>query len=245
MSRPHRFFCPPEQIGQSHITILDEDAHHIATVLRMKPGAPLAISDGAGSDYSAIISRLTPSEIVLEITDRTARQRRPPLLTLCQGLPKSDKMDLIVQKATELGVVSIVPLVTERTIVKVKDEQKRLARWRRICREAAMQSNRSDIPILADIQTLGQYLGGLSDEQGELRLLPWEESSASLKKALRGQTAIQRILVLIGPEGGISRHEADLAAERGFIDISLGPNILRTETAGLAALSMLVYELFL
>jgi 16S rRNA (uracil1498-N3)-methyltransferase len=151
-------------------------------------------------------------------------------------------MDLIVQKATELGVSSIVPLITERTIVKVKDEEKRISRWQKIAREASMQSHRLDIPMIGQIRPFTDYVGTLHTEPGTLYLIPWEEGTQPMKEVLRAYPAADTTVVLIGPEGGFSLTEADMAKEKGFRAVSLGPTILRTETAAVAALSMIRYE---
>jgi 16S rRNA (uracil1498-N3)-methyltransferase len=188
------------------------------------------------------ITQISKSEIITHVVSRSKREIRYPLVTLGQGLPKSDKMDWIVQKATELGAASIVPLVTERTIVKVKDEGKRLVRWQKICREAAMQSNRADIPGVEGIQAFGDYVRTLDPGPGTLLILPWEEGTESIKDVLRGRPGAKNIVVLIGPEGGFSAAEAAMAQEKGFHAVSLGPNVLRTETAAVAVLSMILYE---
>jgi 16S rRNA (uracil1498-N3)-methyltransferase len=151
MPRPPRFFISPDQVIGEHITISGEDVRHIATVLRMKTGDELLLCDGEGTEYSAKIAQVSKSEITTEVKARSKREISSPRITLCQGLPKSDKMDWIVQKATELGVASIIPLVTERTVVKIRDEEKRVARWQKIAREAAMQSNRPDIPTVGAV----------------------------------------------------------------------------------------------
>ena len=182
------------------------------------------------------------SQVVTEILNQTHRELRYPRITLAQGLPKSDKMDFIVQKATELGVASIVPVITERTIVKVKDEEKRVSRWQKIAREAAMQSNRPDIPAIDDIISFKDFLRTLNSEPGTLLLLPWEEGTEPIKNVLRNNSGVKNLLVLIGPEGGFSTKEAEAAKEIGFHLVSLGPNILRTETAALAVLAMIGYE---
>ena len=132
MPRPPRFFISPEQVTGQSITISGEDVHHIVKVLRMKTGDELLLCDGKGAEYSAKIARVNKSDITAEVKARSQREIRYPLVTLGQGLPKSDKMDWIVQKATELGVANIIPLVTERTIVKIKDEEKRVSRWQKI-----------------------------------------------------------------------------------------------------------------
>jgi 16S rRNA (uracil1498-N3)-methyltransferase len=242
MPKPPRFFISPKQVSGPFITVTDEDVRHIATVLRMKTGDHLLLCDGRGTEYTVSISDINKSAIKTNILGQTTREIRYPLITLGQGLPKSDKMDWIVQKATELGTASIVALITERTIVKVKDEEKRLVRWRRICREAAMQSNRADIPRVEGIQTFGDYVRTLDPGPGTLLLLPWEEGTKPIKDVLRERPGVKNIIALIGPEGGFSAAEAALAQEKGFCAVSLGPNILRAETAAVAVLGMIGYE---
>jgi len=268
MSRPPRFFIDPSQISGSRINVTDEDVRHIASVLRMKLGDSLLLCDGQGAEYQVAIARMSKTAIVTDIVSRTQREIRVPRVTLCQGLPKSDKMDWIVQKATELGVASIVPLVTERTIVKIKDEEKRISRWQKIAREAAMQSNRADIPAIETIRSFRDFIFSLNPallplnpvpctpnpallslnpvslppELQTLLLLPWEDASAPIKDVLKQNTGAAHIIVLIGPEGGFSSVEAVSAKEKGFHLVSLVPNILRTETAAIAVLSMIGYE---
>jgi 16S rRNA (uracil1498-N3)-methyltransferase len=237
-------------------------------VLRKQPGDTLILLDGQGMEYTVRIAAMERSGIITEIVSEARREGRYPLVTLGQGLPKSEKMDWIVQKATELGVSSIVPLVTERTIVKIRDEEKRVSRWQKIAREAAMQSERPDIPRVEVIQKYSEFLQSLSNpplppfvkgggmtgpplEKGDrggfvlsdiLLLLPWEEATMPIKDVLREKSGVKQIIVLIGPEGGFSKEEADTAKGRGFHLVSLGPNILRTETAAMAVMSMIVYE---
>jgi 16S rRNA (uracil1498-N3)-methyltransferase len=242
MSKPSRFFISPRQVSIPDITITNEDVRHIATVLRMKRGDQLLLCDGCGTEYTVKISEINKSAIKTNILGQTKRKIRYPLVTLGQGLPKSDKMDWIVQKATELGTASIVTLITERTIVKVKDEEKRLVRWRRICREAAMQSNRADIPRVEGIQAFKDYVQTLHPRPGTLLLFLWEEGTEPIKDVLRARPGVKNIVILIGPEGGFSAAEAALAQEKGFHAVSLGPNILRTETAAVAVLGMIGYE---
>ncbi len=216
--------------------------HHISTVLRLEAGDELVLCDGRGTDYTVAIEHADRSEVRTRIVSSKKREITLPRITLGQGLPKSDKMDWIVQKATELGVASIIPLMTERTIVKVKDEEKRLARWRTICREAAMQSNRPDIPEVGGIVPLRDFLFTLNPDPGTLLLFPWEEGTEPVKQVLRQHPSPEHIVVLIGPEGGFSRTEAGQARGKGFHLASLGQNILRTETAALATLALIGYE---
>ncbi len=242
MPRPPRFFISPEQVIDQHITITGEDVRHIVTVLRMKTGEELMLCDGKGNEYLVRIARVNKSEVTADLMSLSKREIRHPFITLGQGLPKSDKMDWIVQKATELGVAEIVPIVTGRTIMKIRDEEKRVSRWQKICREAAMQSNRPNIPQVGHIVPFSGYLLTLSPEPRTLLLLPWEEGTVPIKGILRANPGITNIIVLIGPEGGFSAQEAEKAKEKGFHPVSLGQNILRTETAAIAALSMILYE---
>ncbi len=242
MSRPPRFFISSDQISSTNVVVTGDDVRHMVTVLRMKTGDELLLCDGEGTEYLARISGLSRTEVKAEVVSRKKRGTASLRVTLCQGLPKSDKMDFIVQKATELGVAAVVPLITERTIVKIKDEAKRTARWRKIAKEAAMQSSRADIPQVAPVAAFKDFLQTLNPEPRTLLLLPWEEGTMPVKNVLRENPDIKNIIILIGPEGGFSKDEAALAKDKGFHLVSLGSNILRTETAALAALSMIGYE---
>jgi len=242
MPRPPRFFISPEQVIDRNITVSGEDVRHIATVLRMKTGDELLLCDGEGTEYAVTISQVDKSEIRTGIISQSKQDIRYPRITLGQGLPKSDKMDFIVQKATELGVANVVPLITERTIVKIRDEEKRVVRWQKIAREAAMQSNRTDIPHVESIRRFSDFIQAPVPDPGTLLLLPWEEGTEPIKEVFKSYPTMKNIIVLIGPEGGFSTAEAGMAKSRGFHLVSLGPNILRTETAAVATLSMIGYE---
>jgi 16S rRNA (uracil1498-N3)-methyltransferase len=243
MAKPPRFFITPEQVREPSITITGDDLRHIRTVLRKQPGDLLTLLDGQGREYTVRITVIEKAEIETEIVERRKRELPTVRVTLGQGLPKSDKMDFIVQKATELGVSSLVPLVTERTIVKVKDEGKRCERWQKIAREAAMQSGRPDIPKVETIRSFSEFIRTAAPGPKTLFLLPWEEGTEPVKNVLRGHLDAKHVVVLIGPEGGFSQAEADAAKEKGFHLVSLGPNILRTETAAVAVLSMIGYDI--
>ena len=242
MTKPPRFFIEPSQIAGDSISITGDDLRHIRTVLRKKQGDLLTLLDGRGGEYAVSITELHKDRISTSIVEKQQREMKGPRIVLGQGLPKSDKMDLIVQKSTELGVSSIVPLITERTIVKVKDEEKRVIRWRKIAREAAMQSHRLDIPTVEPIRSFEEFHRTPHSTRGTLLLIPWEEGTQPVKEVLTVYPAAETIVVLIGPEGGFSLNEAKTAQDRGFHAVSLGPTILRTETAAIAALSMIRYE---
>ncbi len=242
MSRLPRFFISPDQASDDTIIVSGEDVRHIGAVLRMQPGDELVLCDAAGTDYRVRITGMDRTRIVTSVLERAVRSTSKLKITLGQGLPKADKMDFIVQKATELGAAAIVPLVTERTIMKVRDEHKRAVRWQKICREAAMQSNRADIPIIGPVTAYAGYVEAMQVAAGTLLLLPWEEGTEPLRHVLQSAPSVRNIIVLIGPEGGFSEKEVDLARGRGFRAVSLGPTILRTETAAVAVLSMIAYE---
>jgi 16S rRNA (uracil1498-N3)-methyltransferase len=241
MSRLPRFFISPDQVQGSRVVITGDDVRHIGLVLRMKAGEELLLADGTGLEYTVRIADTSKTAVSAEITNQSKKEIPSPRITLCQGLPKSDKMDFIVQKATELGVSGIVPLATERTIVKIRDEEKRISRWQKIAREAAMQSSRLDIPKIAPVVVFKDFLRTQNSELSTLLLFPWEEGTEPIKKILTENPAAKNVIVLIGPEGGFSPAEAALAKSRGFHAVSLGPNILRTETAAVAVLSMIGY----
>ena len=243
MSHLPRFFIDPSQIAGASIVVTGDDLRHIRTVLRKGPGDLVTLLDGAGMEYTVRITGSGKDSIVCEMVSQAKHELSGPRVVLGQGIAKSDKMDWIVQKATELGVWSLVPLVTERTIVKVKDEEKRLQRWRKIAREAAMQSRRLDIPRIGPITKLDVFLAGLMPGPASLFLIPWEEGTRPVKDVLRSYPDAKDVTVLIGPEGGFALSEAKAAQDRGFQAVSLGPAILRTETAAIAALSMIAYEL--
>jgi 16S rRNA (uracil1498-N3)-methyltransferase len=242
MPRLPLFFISPAQVFGSTIMIAGEDVRHIAIVMRMKAGDKLLLRDGKGTEYTVKIADIGRSDIKTEILAQSEKELPSLHITLGQGLPKSDKMDFIVQKATELGVSSIVPIVTSRTIVKIKNEENRIARWQKIAREAAMQSNRIDIPHIEGITMFSDFIGTLGAGPCQLLLLPWEEGTEPIKNIFRQKAKTQGIAVLIGPEGGYSSAEAMTARDKGFHLVSLGPNILRTETAAMAVLSMIRYE---
>ncbi len=242
MPRLPRFFIAPDQVVDDRIVIIGEDVRHISTVLRMKPGEQLLLCDGRGRDYTVSITGSDRTSIATRVLSAVERSLPSPRITLCQGVPKSDKMDLIMQKATELGVAAVIPVVTERTIVKLRDEEKRVSRWQKICREAAMQSDRADIPEVVQVVRLQDLLRIPRTAPGTLLLLPWEEGTRPVKQVLQGNRSATEIFVIIGPEGGLSAKEAALAQDAGFHPVSLGRNILRTETAALAVLSMIQYE---
>ena len=242
----HRFFVEPSQIGEKEIVITGPDVNHIRNVLRMRAGEELLAADGQGSEYRCILRELQDSEIRAEICRKLSGSAElPSRITLFQGLPKSDKMDLIIQKCVELGVFRIVPVTTKRTVVKLdaKKEESRRKRWTAVSESAAKQSGRGIIPEIAGVQSFREAV----EEAGELDvcLIPYEkaENMARTREILSGIPAGASIGVFIGPEGGFEEEEVREAMEAGARPITLGRRILRTETAGMAVLAMLGYLL--
>ena len=242
----HRFFVEPSQIGEKEIVITGPDVNHIRNVLRMRAGEELLAADGQGSEYRCILRELQDSEIRAEICRKfSGSAELPSRITLFQGLPKSDKMDFIIQKCVELGVFRIVPVTTKRTVVKLdaKKEESRRKRWTAVSESAAKQSGRGIIPEISGVQSFREAV----EEAGELDvcLIPYEkaEDMARTREILSGIPAGASIGVFIGPEGGFEEEEVREAMEAGARPITLGRRILRTETAGMAVLAMLGYLL--
>ena len=220
------------------LSLPPQAAEHVARVLRMNPGDPLVVFNGDGSDYAAVIVAVGKREVLLRIEHARPLANESPLpLTLAQGVARGEKMDLIVQKATELGVVRIVPLLTERSEVKLDAAraEKRLAHWRAVAASACEQSGRARLPEIAAALPLPAWLSGLArDDTLRLALLP-EATRSSRELRFNGAGG----LLVVGPEGGLGERDIDALTAAGFDGLRLGPRILRTETAGLAALAAL------
>ncbi len=236
----HRFFVAKDQIP----AITGSDVHQIIDVLRMKTGDQLELLDGTGKIYTAKICSIKKDKVICKTLSLRVEEFESKIkVTLAQCLPKAKKMDLIIQKCTELGAHKIIPALSERSVSKGE----KLPRWRKIAKEAAEQSGRSIIPEIAPLTSFEQVLKLKSEF--DLALIPWElEREKSLKKTLTTHLPAGKagqpihLLILIGPEGGFSRKEIELANSAGFTPVSLGPRILRTETAAMAVLSIINYE---
>lgn len=242
----YQFFVEPEQIGPEWATITGPDVNHIRNVLRMKPGEAVRISDGKGSCYDGTVDTLQSAEIIVRLTGEKMESTELPVeVVLFQGLPKSDKMEWIIQKNTELGVGAIVPVATSRAVVKL-DEKKadsKVKRWNGIAEAAAKQSKRTLIPEVRSVLSFKQAL--LESATFDVKLMPYEnaEGMAFTRKCIGEIRPGAKVAVFIGPEGGFSEEEVKAASEMGFLPITLGRRILRTETAGMSVLSMISYAL--
>jgi len=246
----YRFYIHPAHVFGDTLEITGTDVNHIKNVLRMRQGEKLIACDGQGMDFLCEIVSLEYERILLkELSHKHSETELPVRVTLFQGIPKRDKMELIIQKSVELGVACIVPVAMKRCIVKIeeeKKEKKKRNRWQAIAEAAAKQSGRGMIPAISPSMDFLKAIRSAMENQMEI-LLPYENAKGmrATKKAFV-QIACEKtqdIALFIGPEGGFDDAEIALAREAGAQIISLGSRILRTETAGMAALAMLMYEI--
>ena len=242
----HRFFAEPGQIGEKEIVITGADVNHIRNVLRMRTGEEVLIADGRGAEYRCKLTDLGENEVHAQILWKLdGNAELASAVTLFQGLPKSDKMDLIVQKCVELGVDRIVPVSTKRAVVKLdaKKEQTRLKRWNTISESAAKQSGRGVIPEVSGVMSFEKALE--EAKKLDVLLIPYEraEHMAETRRVMGEIRPGQSVGIFIGPEGGFEESEVEEAVAAGAKAITLGKRILRTETAGLAVMAMLSYLL--
>ena len=237
----HRFFIP--QLYNEEMTITGVDAKHIGKVLRMQPGDKLQIVSDDGVSSLAEVVAITESTVTVRCLEKLAESHEPAVkITLAQGLAKGEKMDFIIQKAVELGAYSIVPVAMEHSVVRLDGSKadKKVERWQKIAEAAAKQSKRDIIPQVQDVQTMKEML---ANNDCKTKIIAYEcEDRMSLKTALREAGRMEDLLLIIGPEGGISEGELVKAREAGAVPVSLGRRILRAETAGLVAMSAIFYE---
>lgn len=244
-----QFFVDKTQVNEEAglVFITGADVNHICHVLRMRVGEQFYVTDGeSGGKYLCALKEASEDQVTCDILRNIEESSELPCeITLYQGLPKADKMELIIQKAVELGVSRIVPVSTKRSIVKLDDKKAgaKISRWQGIAEAAAKQSKRDVIPQIGDVMTLKAALAEAADF--EVSMMPYEnaEGMAFTRKLLDEIRPGQRIAIFIGPEGGFDESEVEAALSQGTQPVTLGRRILRTETAGLAMLSMLVYVL--
>ncbi len=221
---------------------LEEDQHHhLSRVLRAKPGKMVWLVDENGVRYKARVEEVKQGMTKLIILERQEAEKRKIQLSLAQAVLKSKNMDWLIQKSTELGVSSIIPILAARSVVKVKDHENKVARWQRIAGEAAKQSRRFNVPLILRPHPFGSYVEGLMAEKKFIFL---EKGGRLLREILEegvpssGRATLPSVIILVGPEGGWTSEEESLAVGRGFEPVSLGQQILRSETAALAAVSL-------
>lgn len=242
----YQFFVAPENIQGKRIFITGDDVNHIKNVLRMKIGEEIAVSNGIdGKEYRCGIESIGDEVVCSLRFIKEDGLELPSKIYLFQGLPKADKMEMIIQKAVELGVYEVIPVSTKRSIVKLdaKKAVSRIARWQEISHAAAKQSKRKIIPRVNDIMTMKQALEYAKTM--DVLLIPYElaEDMSATRAVIESIVPGQQIGFFIGPEGGFEEAEITLARENGVQPVTLGKRILRTETAGLTVLSWIMYQL--
>jgi len=231
--RVTRLFVPVRLASDSEQTLTDAPASHITRVLRLRRGDALVVFDGRGGHYPASILDLRKDTVLISVGAHVADERESPLLiTLAQGVSRGERMDWVMQKATELGVTRIVPVLTERSVVRLDERQadNRLRHWRAVIVAACEQCGRNRIPELAPPTSLDALLAGAAPQERRLMLSP--EGAARVAELEAG---MRPVMLLVGPEGGLAESEQGAARAAGFLALRLGPRVLRTETAAVAA----------
>ena len=227
-----RVFVPSERLSGEKVVLDGEPHRHLVKVLRLQPGSDVQIFDGGGTEIEARVLAVGPRTIELELGPRRAVAVAPVAISLLQAVPKGDRMDLIVQKATELGVARIVPVLAQRSVAKPSASRAR--RWQTIAQEAARQSGRADVPEVTDPVPLSEAV--IAAPEGARFVLWEEEHGQSLRRLLDGSAGA--ISLLVGPEGGFAVQEVVDARSQGFVPVGLGPRILRVETAAIVAMAL-------
>lgn len=243
----YQFFIETSQIAEDQIRILGKDVNHMKNVLRMKPGEEIRVTDSETSrSYRCEVAELYGETVVCHIlAEEEEGSELPVRIYLFQGLPKADKMELIIQKAVELGVYQIIPTACRRCVVKLdpKKEKTKLARWQQIAEAAAKQSKRSLIPEIMPVISLREAFA--RSQKMQVRLIPYEraEGMEKTREILKGIWSGDEVAVFIGPEGGFEETEIEEAMKAQIKPVTLGKRILRTETAGMTVLAFLLYQL--
>ena len=238
-----RFFAPKENVKGDSIYIDGQEARHILNVMRLKENDKVIVFDGTGKEYTGFVKTVHPKSLVVEVVStKTPKIEELPEITLAQSMPKKEKMEHIVEKATELGVRNIVPIISERTIVKVEKEKaiNKVARWKKIAQESAKQCGRTDVPEIKDIQKFYNIIDSVNNF--DLAIVAClSEDNTSLKEAI-SDFRTGKIIVFIGPEGDFTPDEIEMAKNTNCKFVSLGKRVLKSDTAGLFLLSVLNYE---
>lgn len=241
----HKFFANCEMVNDSYATITGDDVKHIYKVLRLNCGDEVVINNEQGKEYLGEIEEITKQYVKVKIIEEIEINSESNLnITLFQGLPKSTKMDLVVQKCTELGVNTFVPIITSRVDVKLKGEFKKLDRLQRIALEACKQCKRAKVPKVLEPIDFKEMIKSLEDM--DLVVVPYENATGNgirTMKNLIKKNALKNVAIIVGPEGGFEEEEIEALEEKKAYIVTLGPRILRTETAGFVCVSLIQYEL--
>ncbi len=243
----YQFFVEPSQIQDKKVIITGSDVNHIKNVLRLKTGEEIAVRNGVdGKEYRCGIEEFAQDQVICSL--RFVKEEGvelPSKIYLFQGIPKADKMELIVQKAVELGVYEVIPVAAKRCVVKLDEKKARakVNRWQGIAEAAAKQSKRGVIPVVQEPMTMKE--AAAYAREMDVKLIPYElaEDMAHTKKIVESISPGESVAVFIGPEGGFEESEVAEAEAAGIVPVTLGKRILRTETAGLTVLSWLMYHL--
>jgi len=240
----HRFFVTPEGFSENTVTIKGSDVNHIRTVLRMKPGDRIEALDGEGFQYEVVLAEVGRDHVRGEILSKTATQTESPVkIQMGQALIKGNAFDLLVRKATELGVDSIVALKTERCVARLTKASGpyRTERWQRIAEEASKQCGRSRVPeINSTVLSIEEYSRQASG--CDLKLVFWEAEQNTRLQDITAPDSVASIAFLAGPEGGWAQQEIDFLIQQGFQSVTLGPRLLKADTASLVILSLLQHR---
>ncbi|MEF9953196.1 MAG: 16S rRNA (uracil(1498)-N(3))-methyltransferase [Clostridium sp.] len=241
----HKFFVNNKNIKDNNIIIDGDDVKHISKVLRLRQGDEIQVSDGKSNEYIATIDTIDKKEVICSVVESFKNQTECDVkITLFQGLPKSTKMELIIQKGVEIGIDNIIPVITDRVVVKTesKDLSNKIDRWNKIAKEAAKQSGRGCVMEIDNPISFSDALNMV--KEFDIAVMPYENADdEGLKKVLSQHREAKNIAIFIGPEGGFEGDEVSLALSQGVYPVTLGPRILRTETAGLVASSIILYEI--
>ncbi|MHB8834520.1 MAG: 16S rRNA (uracil(1498)-N(3))-methyltransferase [Candidatus Methylomirabilia bacterium] len=238
MAEPRRIFAPPEAFSAGGLHLEGQRLRHLRTVLRLAPGDEFSATDGAGAEYLVRVEHLGRDRGLALVLGRTEPQRESALdLVIAQALPRGDRFSFVLEKATELGVRGIRPLISRRTAATGGAGAATAARWRRIVESAVAQSGRTRLPVVHPLCSFEQMIA--NPRPPELQLLLWEHATEGLRELIASRAAPRSVLVAIGPEGSWSEQEVQRAERAGFVAVRFGPRILRTDTAGVAALAVL------
>ena len=241
----NRFFISPSDIKDERVRLSPEQSHQVQHVLRLQSGDMIVVLDDSGTEYSVTLTKVDKRETVGQVTStQQARGEPTAQVTLFQSMLMREKFEWVLQKGTEIGMARFVPVLTARSLVRVKDvEDKKLDRWRRIVTEAAEQSHRGRVPRIDQIATFAEALSEMAGFDRCLIATPWH-AGAGLRQTLRdlgGKAG--SVALMVGPEGGFTEEEVDAARQKGAVPISLGPRILRTETCAIVASALALHEL--
>ena len=237
-----RYFCADENIKNNTVNVTGGDAKHLKTILRAQPGDKISVVTES-KEYIAEIKEINTENIVCTLVEEIFSNNETKInITLCQGIPKKTKMETIIQQNVELGVKSFIPLITERTVVKLNEkdrEQKKLDRWQKIAKESAKQSKRNIIPTVEPIITVSELIEKLKNIDAEI-IVPYELEDVKILKDVLKEPK-DNYYIVIGPEGGFDIKEIEMFQEIGAHIVTLGKRILRTETAGIVTASVIMY----